>query len=141
MKERSLCLVGLSGRGEGEAKVLLGSGTSGARERLLWGTRERGRGESERMCVCKAQSTHLHWTEWEGEAGRPGLIGHIKMFFVWIYGFFACFSTSFSKQKKATKSVRGTTAHEWICSFPISVKRVQVYVLYTYSGRKQQKVL
>lgn len=35
---------------------------------------------------------------------RLGLIGHIKMFFVWIYGLFACFSTLLSVQRETEVS-------------------------------------
>lgn len=49
------------------------------------------------MCSCTGDS-------WGGRRpNRLGLIGHIKMFFVWIYGLFACFSTLLSVQRETTE--------------------------------------
>lgn len=37
-----------------------------------------------------------------GRGGRLGLLGHMRLFFVRIYGLFACFSTLFSVQGETT---------------------------------------
>ena len=58
------------------------------------------------ICVCWGGGCREVLCSGTGDSGggrrpsRLGLLGHIKMFFVWIYGLFACFSTLFSVQRE-----------------------------------------
>lgn len=75
------------------------------------------------MCSCTGDS---------GGGRRPnrlGLIGHIKMFFVWIYGLFACFSTLLSVQRETEVSEAEQPRNRFVhSSFQLTQLRFTLFI-------------